>query len=123
MKYIREFHDFSEFITYMGTGLAIWTFIDTALRLKVNNILKKSDANTKNIISHFLIGLKEIDTVDVSETDDSFSMMVNIEDDDFDVELLKDEKKLIVNNNKLEEQLEIKLNDEEYRNFLKIIKK
>jgi hypothetical protein len=123
MKYIREFHNFSEFATYMCAGIGIWAFVDTVLRLKINSILKKSDANTKNIISHFLIGLKDTENIQVSETDNSFSMSVNIEDDDYDVELLKKEKKLIVDNNKLEDQLEVQLNDEEYSNFLKIIKK
>ena len=134
MKYIKEFHSFAEFATYFCSGLAIWGFIDTFLRLKIKSIMKKSDENTKNIIDHFLYGLHNSKNIEFKEQKDGFYATVNIENEDFDVIIEKDEKKLVIfyvlephNNLPYDiddaKTLEIQLNDNEYANFLKIIKR
>lgn len=72
MKHIKEFHSFAEFATYFCSGLAIWGFIDTFLRLKIKSIMKKSDENTKNIIAHFLIGLQNTKNLKFIEKETGF---------------------------------------------------
>jgi len=122
MKHIKEFHSFAEFATYFCSGLAIWGFIDTFLRLKIKSIMKKSDENTKNIIDHFLYGLHNSKNIEFYEKEGGIYTTVNIEGTDFGVELLKNEKKLIIDSEDILD-LHIQLDDNEYANFLKIIKR
>jgi len=128
MKHIKEFHSFADFATYFCSGLAIWGFIDTFLRLKIKSIMKKSDANDKNIIATFLVGLHNSKNLKFIEKENGFFTIVRIEDNNFGLELLKNEKKLVIDGvgnlpNPSFRGLEIQLNDEEYSKFLKIIKK
>jgi hypothetical protein len=122
MKHIKEFHSFAEFATYFCSGLAIWGFINTLLTLKIKSIMKKSDANEKNIIASFLVGLHNSKNLKFYEKEDGYYTIVRIEDNNFGMELLKREKKLIIDSEDILD-LHIQLNEEEYSNFLKIIKK
>ncbi len=121
MKHIKEFHSFAEFATYFCSGLAIWGFIDTLLRLKIKSIMKKSDENTKNIIASFLVGLHNTKNLKFIEKENSYFTIVRIEDHNFGMQLLKNEKKLVIDT-ETDMDIEIPLDDYEYSKFLKIIK-
>ena len=132
-KHIKEFYCYNEsFLTDAGQflvgGFLVYKFLQSIFRAWVNKLRQKladdQNIDNRNFILYFISKLKNIEQIPVSDFSDRFFMRVNMEGENFDIRVLKHEKILSISHPKIKGGIvEIQLNDEEYDQFLKIIKK
>ena len=133
MKHIKEFNSYNEsFLTDAGQflvgGFLVYKFLKYIFRAWIDKLRQKiaddQNSDDRNMVLYFISKLKNIEKIIVSDFSDRFFMRVNIEGENFDIRLLKHEKILSISHPKINNGIvEIPLADDEYNEFLKIIKK
>lgn len=122
MKHIKEFNSYNEGIIdtvmWVCMGWAFYKFMKGLLYSKLEKNLEKRDIAYKQAIDSILETLKNLNKVPVVEFADRFFIRLNIEGNEFDIRLLKNEKILDINT-----KYKIPLSDEDFDNFLSLIKK
>jgi len=130
MKHIKKFNKFEQtneslmdYLSYFIIGDLLYRFLKgfilSRLRNKFDDFREK---NAQDTISDFLSELKKMGKIPVSEFADRFFMRIQSKNGhEYDLRLLKEEKVLIISgDNNLDE--EIPLSDEQFDDFLKLIK-
>jgi hypothetical protein len=118
MKHIKEFNSYNEnlmdTVMYFCVGLAFYNFIKGLLFSKI----AKRDAAYGNAVYAILDTLKKLNKIPVTEFADRFFIRLDIEGVEYDIRLLKNEKILDIDT-----KYKIPLSDEDFENFLSLIKK
>ena len=133
MKHIKEFNSYNENLLtdagqFLVGGFLVYKFLKYIFRAWIDKLRQKiaddQNSDDRNMVLYFISKLKNIEKIIVSDFSDRFFMRVNIEGENFDIRLLKHEKILSISHPKINNGIvEIPLADDEYNEFLKIIKK
>lgn len=123
MKHIKKFNSFEEInegiFTWVCMGFLLYKFIMAI----INNHDRKLDVEheelRKLISLKYLDVLKSIENVPVVDLADRFFIRIK----GVDLRILKKEKVLYIDNKELNIENKVILTDEEYGDFLKLIKK
>lgn len=127
MKHIKEFNSYNE--SFMDTamwfiiGWSFYKFMKGLILSKLSNSIEKLDAAHRNAINELLIGLKDKKSISINDFADRYFMRVNLHGNEFDIRLLKEEKILLLDSSALPKQLKFPLTNEEFENFISLIKK
>lgn len=120
MKHIKEFNSYNESFVGVAQFLVgaylIYKFLTTLLK---NQIVKLKNERDRKSIENLLTGLKNIQKINVVEFADRFFMKLP----GLDVRLLKNEKEILIFSPDYNNEIRIPLNEDEYVDILKIIKK
>ena len=130
---IKEFNSYNENLLtdagqFLVGGFLVYKFLKYIFRAWIDKLRQKiaddQNSDDRNMVLYFISKLKNIEKIIVSDFSDRFFMRVNIEGENFDIRLLKHEKILSISHPKINNGIvEIPLADDEYNEFLKIIKK
>lgn len=127
MKHIKEFNSYNE--GFMET--AMWVIIGWAFYKFMKGLIQSKFASkeellnkaSRDAIDELLIGLKDKKSISVSDFADRYFIRVNLYDNEYDIRLLKDQKILLLDGGILTKQITIPLTNEEFENFISLIKK
>lgn len=127
MKHIKEFNSYNE--SFLDTamwfiiGWSFYKFMKGLILSKLSNKLEEIDAANREAINQLLIGLKDKKNISVNDFADRYFIRVNIYGIDFDIRILKDEKILLLDSSSLSSQAKYKLTNNEFEDFMSLIKK
>jgi hypothetical protein len=124
MKHIKNFEKFNESV--IGTTAFIiigawllYKFIKGAI---MHHMRKDMDASQSQTIANFLAGLKRMGKIPVSDFADRFFIRMTMGGIQYDLRLMKKDKILLIDAQEIKEQIKLELSDEEFDDFLKLIK-
>jgi len=126
MKHIKEFNSYNESLLaevgkFLVCAYLVYEFLLWVAKKQINK--SKNDRDRKSITS-LLTGLKNMNNVPISDFSDRFVMNVNNADGGTtNIRVLKNEKEILIFSKNYQNEIRIKLEDDEYSNLLKIIKK
>jgi len=129
MKHIKEFNSYepinesiSGTITLFAIGFFLYKFLKSILS---NYRIKKYNDETNRLnnilIINILRKLKDTSKIPVIELNDRYFIKLNVNNNSYDIRILKDEK--ILNISSIYGELSVDLSDGDYNNFLNLIKK
>lgn len=125
MKHIKEFNSydtknesFMETAMYFCMGWAFYKFMKGLLFSKMAKMSQLKDDSYKKSINRVLDALKNLNKIPVIEFADRYFLKIDIEGVEYDIRILKNEKILDIDT-----KYKIPLSDEDFDNFLSLIKK
>jgi len=127
MKHIKEFNSYNE--SFMETamwfmiGWSFYKFMKGLIISKLDKKLNEIDAVNRDAISQLLAGLKDKKSISVNDFVDRYFIRVDLYGVEFDIRLLKDQKILLLDSSNLTKQVEFDLTDNEFDDFIALIKK
>ncbi len=132
MKHIKEFNSYEYktesfgLITSFAIGFFLYKFLKSILTAnKIKKIRSKTSEFNKLVVLNILDELRKLDKIPIIDLNDRFFIKFSINNMDFNLRLLKDSKVLNVSYTSSggDTSGEIILSDDQYNEFLKLIKK
>lgn len=119
MKNIKNFESFGETFMLVAAGWFFYKFMKGLIKSRLRNKEKKSDDDYLNNIINLL---KDIKNIPVNDFNDRYFMRVNLAGKEYDIRLFKETKMLNISGDD-NFNYDIKLTENDFNNFLKIIGK
>ena len=128
MKHIKEFNSYNYInesfgiITSFAIGFFLYKFLKSILNNYINNKTTKDITKLNNrLLLIILSKLKSMDKIPVIDLSDRYFIRLKLGDFEFDIRVSKNEKTLEISGTAGKSK--INLTDDEYNNFLNLIKK
>lgn len=124
MKHIKEFNSYNE--GFMETAMWFiigWSFYKFMKGLLYSKISDKIDNASRSVIEGLLDGLKDKKNISVNDFADRYFIRIELYGNEYDIRLLKEQKILILDSSVLTRQLKFSLTNDEFENFISLIKK
>ena len=132
LTHIKEFNSYDYkneslgLITSFAIGFFLYKFLKSVfISNNIKKIRSKTSEFNKLLVLNILDELKKLDKIPIIDLNDRFFIRFSLNNIDFSIRLLKNEKMLNISytSNGGDTSGELKLSDEQYKDFLKIINK